>query len=55
MQYVIHSKSERGFWHNLHGWVYALKDATVFKHTNYPLPISVDNDAEWMPVKYSED
>jgi hypothetical protein len=61
MIYVIHSKSETGFWSNDLGWVFDIEDATEFdereehgtmlESTN--LPMSAGNDAEWMVVCYS--
>lgn len=54
MEYVIHSKSERGFWSNVFGWVYSVKEATIFTNTDYSLPMTIKMDAEWMPVKYDE-
>ena len=62
MIYIIHSKSERGFWNNKQGWVYGAAQATKFNEdraTAEPkcfciLPKTAENDAEWMVYKYSE-
>lgn len=44
-----------GFWNNVHGWVYDVRDATFFTSMNYSLPMSAGGDAEWMPVKYESE
>ena len=57
MKYVIHSKSERGFWHNKLGWVYAIKTATKFnwQHVEHlELPLSKNSDAEWLIIEYTD-
>lgn len=56
MQYVTHSKSEEGFWNNDLGWVFDINDAdryTLEEKEQCRLPISSNNDAEWIVVKYS--
>ena len=55
MKYIIHSKSERGFWHNKMGWVYRASTATKYtaeQKDNYRLPIG--KDVEWIVFEYSE-
>jgi hypothetical protein len=58
--YVIHSKSERGFWSCNLGWVYSIDDEEVTKYTEEDridylhLPLSKDNDAEWVVFTYGE-
>lgn len=60
MKYVIHSRSERGFWNNKQGWVYGAAQATkfnaqeqlVFEHS---LPLTSKKDAEWMVYCYDEE
>lgn len=57
MKFVIHSKSERGFWHNKLGWVYGAAQATKFTKSEKSflrLPLSTNNDAEWYVYKYEE-
>lgn len=55
--YVIMSRSEAGFWSNNIGWVFDIKDATVFSESELlksRLPISKGNDATWIPVRFDE-
>lgn len=57
MKFVIHSKSERGFWSNVTGWVYDIESATRFdaeevEKYHAPCVITSGNDAEWMVVLY---
>jgi hypothetical protein len=59
MKYIIHSKSERGFWSNKTGWVYSIKDATVYDDIRVlkqpkPVILSKENDAEWLVYTYDE-
>jgi len=59
MKYVIHSKSERGFWSNSLGWVFNIKDATIFdssypKLWKKPTVLTAGNDGEWIVVEYDE-
>lgn len=59
MEYVIHSKSEHGFWSNKDGWVCDVADATRFdeKHVKMwktPNILSSKNDHEWVIVYYNE-
>lgn len=54
MKYVIHSKSEQGFWNNTVGWVYSIRDATLFSQPKGRLPITCGNDAEWIVHTYDE-
>jgi hypothetical protein len=62
MIYIIHSKSERGFWNNKLGWVHGAAQATKFGEvtaTAEPkcymiLPKTAKDDAEWIVYKYSE-
>lgn len=55
MRYVIHSKSEQGFWAAGRGWdCKALSDAYVFHMNIYKLPDSIGNDAEWITISYKE-
>lgn len=60
MKYVIHSKSERGFWSNKQGWVYGIGQATKFdddyvKMWGFPSSCpTLAKDAEWIVVKYDE-
>lgn len=60
-KYIIHSKSERGFWHNKLGWVYSAASATKYVgfsldelKTKFRFPITRGNDAEWIVYKYGE-
>lgn len=58
LYYIIHSKSERGFWHNEFGWVTSALEATRFdleEQDNFRLPLSAKKDAEWMPFMYGND
>lgn len=54
MKYVIHSKSERGFWNSNLGWVYQITKATKFPARNYYLPVTALMDAEWIVYCYDE-
>jgi hypothetical protein len=59
MEYVIHSKSERGFWSNKDGWGCDIADATRFHEEHvkmWPKPniLSAGSDHEWIVVYYSE-
>ena len=59
MKYIIHSNSERGFWHNKLGWVYRASSATKFNEREYVenqglLLLTKANDAEWLVYEYSE-
>lgn len=57
MLYVIHSKSEKGFWDNNIGWVFRVSDASLFTQKDKEtlnLPNSVGKDAEWLIVDYDE-
>ena len=55
MKYVIHSKSEQGFWAAGRGWsCKKISNAYIFHKNIYKLPESVGNDAEWVPVEYEE-
>jgi len=52
-KHVIFSKSERGFWHNLTGWVEDFSDATRFsgkRLETFNLPMASGNDSAWVPV-----
>ncbi len=60
MKYVIHSKSERGFWSNELGWCFDIESATRFpqsyvKMWTVPIIISTNSDHEWVVVSYDED
>jgi len=58
MKYVIHSKSEQGFWSNKTGWVHCICDACFFNQneiTYVTLPLSQLGDAEWMVYDYGEE
>ena len=54
MKYVIHSQSEKGFWHSKQGWVYGISQATKFHDTSFNVPITKNNDAEFIVVKYED-
>lgn len=59
MEYILHSKSERGFWSNKDGWSYDIVSATRFYEDYvkmWPMPtvLSKNHDAEWMVVKYED-
>lgn len=57
MKYIIHSKSERGFWHSRMGWVYSASTARKFteqERETLHLPISSGNDTEWIVYTYDE-
>lgn len=57
MKYVIHAKSEKGFWQMGFGWVFNIKDATQFTQTEKDASKylwSKDNDAEWIVAEYDE-
>jgi hypothetical protein len=52
--FVIHSGNEDGFWSNDMGWVEEVVSATYFTRSEMsagvPLPLSVGNDAAWVPL-----
>lgn len=50
MSLVIRSKSERGYWSNIIGWVYDVYSATKFRNKDGNLPMSRDDDAEFVSV-----
>lgn len=57
MKYVIHSKSEKGFWHKSMGWVHSSDVATkytVYMNTKIAMPASLCNDAELHIYEYDE-
>ena len=59
MKYVIHSKSERGFWNHKQGWVYGIAQASKFVNPSlinpkFNLPSTKEGDAEWIVYKYDE-
>ena len=59
VEYIIHSRSEHGFWNNEDGWVCDIKDATRFnedyvKMWSTPSILSKDDDQEWIQVYYNE-
>ena len=58
MKYVIHSKSERGFWNNDVGWVYAIHFATQFSKEEKlkvaQFPLTEGYDAEWLVYTYED-
>ena len=52
-KFVIHSKSEGGFWNAGQGWnCSSIYEAYVFSMDIYKLPESKGNDAEWIRVEY---
>ena len=55
MKYVIHSKSEEGFWNAEQGWVFDIDSATQFwsqEKNESTLPMSAGGDAEWLVIDY---
>lgn len=57
MKYIIHSASERGFWHNKLGWVSSASKASKFslnEFLNMNKPASKWNDSEWVVYEYDE-
>ena len=56
MRYVIHSKSERGFWNNTDGWCVNVNDGDIYGEDQLDqyLPLSSGNDAEWLCVDYGD-
>ncbi len=57
MKYIIHSKSEKGFWNVKRGWVYNLKQATQFsKETKNKMikPFNRANDSKFIVAEYDE-
>ena len=57
MKYVIHSKSEEGFWNAEQGWVFDIESATQFWDTEVAsvrLPLSRGQDCEWICIYYRQ-
>lgn len=57
MKYVIHSRSEKGFWHKSMGWVHSVDVATkytVYHNTKIEMPPSLCNDAVLHIYEYDE-
>ena len=57
MKYVIHSKSEEGFWNAEQGWVFDIESATQFwdkEVASVHLPLSRGQDCEWICIYYRQ-
>lgn len=58
VEWVIHSRSQGGWWKHDQGWVYCVKQATIFKGEHAPerfnLPTIGVNDCEWQPYRYDD-
>lgn len=59
MKYVIHSKSERGFYNRQLKWVKYIEKATKFSRLTrfdpmFVTPPTKNNDIEWIICEYSE-
>lgn len=63
-KYVIHSKSERGFWSDKVGWCYNINNATTFNKMEAikfsfegqwkPKILTKCDDPEWIVSEYGE-
>ena len=55
-KWILHSKSEGGFWNNKRGWVYGAGQATKFKgsEVNFKPTMMGVLDCEWLPYEYDE-
>jgi hypothetical protein len=57
MKYIVHSKSEQGFWNTKLGWVHSAAEATkfpVYMNTKMILPVSRGNDSELYVYEYDD-
>jgi hypothetical protein len=54
VSFIIHAKSQRGFWNNEIGWVRDAASATVFPCTTFNFPCIGVDDCEWLPVAYED-
>ena len=54
VRWVIHSKSQGGFWNSKYGWSYYIVAATKYSDNKGNFPSIGTNDCEWLPYEYDE-